>query len=61
MDKKKAVVSCKPTLAEMYSNSPSSASSYEFLQNWSHQEPVTEDYFTYSRLGPGSGQVDRTG
>ena len=33
MDRKKAVVSYKPTPAEMWSNSPSSASSYEFSQN----------------------------
>ena len=32
MDMEKAVVSYKPTPIEMYSNSPSSASSYEFLQ-----------------------------
>ena len=28
---------------------------------WSHQEPVTEHCFTYNRLGPGTGQVYRTG
>ena len=33
MDRKKAVVSYKPTPAEMLSNSLSSASSYEFSQN----------------------------
>ena len=33
MDRKKAVVSYKPAPAETWSNSPSSASSYEFSQN----------------------------
>ena len=33
MDRKKVVVSYKPTAVEMLSNSPSSASSYEFSQN----------------------------
>ena len=33
MDRKKAVVSYKPTPAETYSNLPSSASCYEFSQN----------------------------
>ena len=62
MYRKKAVVSYKSTPAEMWSNSPSSASSYEFFAElWSQQELVTEHWFTYSRLGPGTGQVHRTG
>ena len=52
---KKAVVSYKPTPAEIESNSPSCASSYDF---W--QKLVTEDCFTYSLLGSGTGQVHRT-
>ena len=32
-----------------------------FTELWSQQELVTEDCFTYSRLGPGTGQVHRTG
>ena len=51
MDRKKAVVSYKPTPAETKSNSPSSASSYEFSQNCGA---------TRNRLGPGTGQVHRT-
>ena len=32
-----------------------------FAELWIHQEPVTEHCLTYNRLGPGTGQVHRTG
>ena len=51
MDRKKAVVSYKPT--------PASSATTNRLQRIT--EPVTEDCFTYSWLGPGTGQVHMTG
>ena len=61
MDRKKAVVLYKPTLLRCSLFHPVLPPPMSFTELWSHQELVTEHCFTYSRLGPGTGQVHRTG